>query len=74
MYPFYTKNGVNLRQQLQREKIYIPVLWPNVKENIYNSDVEYQLADNILPLPCDQRYTTEDMDYMIEKILRLETF
>ena len=74
MYPFYIKNGANLRQKLQRENIYIPVLWPNVKGNIYNSDVEYQLADNILPLPCDQRYTTEDMDYMIEKILRLETF
>lgn len=72
MYPFYTENGAELRQRLQREKIYIPLLWPNVKEDLCSEDIEYQLANNILPLPCDQRYTVEDMEYMIEKIKRLE--
>lgn len=28
----------------------------------------YQLAENIVPLPCDQRYDIEDMDYILEKI------
>lgn len=72
MYPFYVEDGSELRRKLQKEKIYIPLLWPNVKENLCSSDIEYQLADNIIPLPCDQRYTVEDMDYIIEKIKRLE--
>lgn len=72
MYPYYVVNGAELRKKLQAEKIYIPLLWPNVKENLCSTDIEYQLSDNILPLPCDQRYTKNDMNYMIEKIKRLE--
>ena len=72
MYPFYAKNGANLRQKLQREKIYIPLLWPNVKEDLCSEDSEYQLAKNILPGACGQGYTVEDMEYVIEKIKGLE--
>lgn len=30
---------------------------------------EYYMADNILPLPVDQRYDINDMQYIIEEIL-----
>lgn len=72
MYPLLIENGSVLRDRLQKEKIYIPILWPNVKENLAASDTEYWLANNLLPLPCDQRYTIKDMDYMIKKIEELE--
>lgn len=72
MYPFYSDNGSKLRRKLHENKIYIPLLWMNVKENLCSSDIEFQLADNILPLPCDQRYTVDDMVYMVETIKRLE--
>ena len=29
------------------------------------------MAENILPLPIDQRYTTEDMAYMLHKLEQL---
>ena len=32
MYPFLVQNGAVLRKKLQKEKIYIPTLWPNVLE------------------------------------------
>mgnify|MGYP004575935185 CR=1 FL=1 len=72
MYPLYIKNGAYMRKKLQAEKIYIPLLWPNVKQNLEPSDREYQLANNILPLPCDQRYSLRDMEYILQKIKRLE--
>ena len=72
MYPFLVENGAMLRKRLLKEKIYIPLLWPNVMQDLNPTDIEYKLADNILPLPCDQRYTSKDMDYIVEKIIRLE--
>lgn len=72
MYPYYVKNGRFLRKKLQEMNIYIPLLWPNVKEDLCQTDTEYQLADNILPLPCDQRYTINDMDYIINNIRKME--
>lgn len=69
MYPLYIENGFKIRKELQKEKIYIPMLWPNVVESCKESEVEYKLAKNILPLPVDQRYTIEIMKYM-EKIIK----
>ncbi len=71
MYPFMIKNGAELKKRLQAEKIYIPTLWPTVFELTGKEDMEYKMAENILPLPIDQRYTIDDMEYMCSKILEL---
>lgn len=68
MYPLWIENGSELRKRLQTEKIYIPCLWPNVLDECTESELEYQLAKDILPLPVDQRYTTEDMEYIVSRI------
>ena len=63
MYPLMVKNGPELRKKLIGSRIYVPKLWPMD----YHSDLietERRLADNILPIPCDQRYTAEDMRYI----------
>lgn len=64
-YPLYLQNGVNIRKKLQRKKIYIPTLWPSVLEQCDEGFLEYDYALNILPLPVDQRYTQEDMEYIL---------
>ena len=74
MYPLMVKNGEALRKNLQAEKIYIPTLWPTVFEVAEKKGIEYQMAENILPLPIDQRYGIDDMEYMslrIEKLLEV---
>lgn len=68
MYPLYIENGKAIRKKLQDMKIYIPTLWPNVLENCTKSDAEYDMAENILPLPCDQRYSHNEIKYVIEAI------
>ena len=65
-YPFYTRNGRELKKKLAAEKIYVPTLWPDLPEGI--ASFEQDLAENILPLPCDQRYTAQDMRRMAELI------
>ena len=68
MYPLYVENGAEIRKALQKEKIYIPTLWPAVFDLCSENDPEYDMAKNILPLPVDQRYTAGDMEYLIERI------
>jgi dTDP-4-amino-4,6-dideoxygalactose transaminase len=69
-YPYYIKNGIEVRKKLAEKKTYVPTLWPNVlRENDENS-IEYDFAANILPLPCDQRYTEDDMKVIIQSIQR----
>lgn len=70
-YPLYVKNGYELRKKLQQEKIYIPTLWPNVLEERCCSSLEYSYANDILPLPVDQRYGIEDMEYIVERIQKI---
>lgn len=68
-YPYYHPNGMKLRRELAKEKIFVPTNWSNVRKDMPENSLEYDWASNILPLPCDQRYGTEDMTYMA-RILR----
>lgn len=74
MYPYYVENGFELRKRLQAEKIFIPTLWPAVLNRCNQNELEYQMARNILPIPVDQRYGIEDMDYIIKKIVNNTSF
>lgn len=69
MYPFLAENGSGIRESLAERKIYIPTLWPNVISD--GNPLERELARNILPLPCDQRYGSEDMKYLADSLLEL---
>lgn len=73
MYPLYLDNGEAIRKQLQQKRIYIPTLWPDVFEICEEKDLEYDMARNILPLPVDQRYDTDDMKYIYTEVMRCIT-
>lgn len=68
MYPLYVENGGEIRKKLQKEGLYIPTLWPSVLASCSEEELEYQMAQNILPLPVDQRYGLEEMEYMAKKV------
>lgn len=68
MYPLYLSNGSKIRKVLQKKKIYIPTLWPDVFDLCDDIEIEYDMAQNILPLPCDQRYNLNDMEYIVEEL------
>lgn len=65
-YPFYCKNGIEVRNKLAEKKIYVATLWPNVLR--LDGTTEKDCAENILPLPCDQRYGIDDMQLIVEEL------
>lgn len=73
MYPLMIKDGDRIRKVLQQQKIYIPTLWPSVFDITDREDSSYKMAENILPLPIDQRYMIEDMEYIAKEIMRCLT-
>ncbi|WP_295072627.1 hypothetical protein [Ruminococcus sp.] len=68
MYPLYIEDGARIKEKLRDMKIYTPTLWPNVLDMCNKQDTEYDLAENIIPLPCDQRYSYDEINYVIEAI------
>lgn len=70
MYPLLLKDGAAVRRRLQERKIYIPTLWPNVLAWSRAGEPEYELANNILPLPMDQRYGYAQMTTIKEEVIR----
>lgn len=67
-YPLLIENGASIRKAMQQKKIYIPTLWPNVVNDAPENSPEYRLAADILPIPCDQRYCSEDIGYIIQEL------
>jgi hypothetical protein len=68
LYPFHIRNGSEIRIKMVERKFYIATLWPNVLRDHNKDSLEYNFASNILPLPCDQRYSLEDMDLMLVEL------
>ena len=68
-YPFYCENGMEIKRQLAQKKIFVATLWPNVLNMTDSLEKDY--AENILPLPCDQRYSAEDMEFIIKTVSEL---
>ena len=63
MYPFYTEKADYIRNKLKENRCFTPTLWPNVLT--FNQEMlEYQYAANIVYIPCDQRYTATDMEWI----------
>ena len=67
-FPLHAKGGLALRKALAARNIFVPTYWKNVLEEMPESSAEYGFAADILPLPCDQRYTPEDMNRMADII------
>ena len=68
-YPLLIANGAEVRNTLQKKKIYIPTLWPNVINQMPTDSLERRMAKDLLPLPCDQRYDRADIEYIIEAVI-----
>ena len=69
VYPFYCKDGMAIKKELAQKKIFIPTLWQEVTKT--GQTLEADLAENILPLPCDQRYGREDMERIARELSSL---
>lgn len=67
-YPLLIVNAQTIKAHLTKEKIFIPQYWKEVLNRTNEGTFEYQYTQDILWLPCDQRYTEKEMSYMVKKI------
>lgn len=58
-----------LRDSLIDAGIRLPLYWPEVIEATAAHEQENALARNLLPLPLDQRYTADNMHWLLQHIL-----
>ena len=67
VYPLYIKGGMKVKKELAEKEIYVATLWPNVLG--IENNLEKDFTENILPLPCDQRYGIEEMAKICNELL-----
>jgi hypothetical protein len=67
-----TEDAVSLRKKLIENKIYVPILWPNINDQMNDTSTDHWIANHILPLPCDQRYGEQEMETICGYILAEE--
>ena len=70
VYP-YLSNDASLKQRLIENKIFVATYWPNVKEWAEEGMLEKVLMEKLLPIPCDQRYDSVDINSIISNIMKL---
>lgn len=68
VYPFLAHGNDVLRKKLIANRIYVAKYWPNVERWAGMNAYDTYLANNLLPLPIDQRYGDSDIDYILETI------
>jgi len=68
VYPLLLKNEV-IREYLIQNKIYVATYWKDVLKRVNEDSFEYYLTNYLIPLPIDQRYDKEDMQYIAELII-----
>lgn len=66
-YPFYINNGNQLRNLMISHKVYIPTLWPNVKQSSNAQAMDF--ANNIVYIPIDQRYGDNEMNFILDMVV-----
>ena len=65
-YPFYCENGMEVKKKMAEKGIYVATLWPNVLD--MESSIEKDFAENIIPLPVDQRYSILDLEIVVKEL------
>ena len=70
-FPIWVKDQVRVQTELAKLGIYCPVIWPVPEEAEGVCAVSEDTAEHMLGVPCDQRYTPEDMKVIGRKIVEI---
>lgn len=68
VYPFFCEDG-KLKKKLIDKKIFVATYWPNVFNWCKETSLEYQFADRVIAIPIDQRYSKNEIVFIIKSIL-----
>jgi dTDP-4-amino-4,6-dideoxygalactose transaminase len=65
IYPFFVENNRDIYTKMIREKIYCPYYWRDVLDREDDFAISKRVTKSLVALPIDQRYDTEDMQYIL---------
>lgn len=71
-YPYLHSRAPALRAALLKERVYTPVYWKEVLTRCAAGAIESRLTNDLIALPCDQRYGSADMDHIASLIKAAE--
>lgn len=72
IYPFLIKNGNKIKNYLIKNKVFVATYWPEVCKFLDANGLEMYLCENLICIPIDQRYDENDMERIINLILKYE--
>jgi hypothetical protein len=68
MYPFLPIHKMR-HEELYARNIFAPILWKDcIRREVHGFEFEKQLAENLIPLPLDYRYSTADMQDLVHRL------
>lgn len=65
IYPLLIENGCDLKKYFIKNKIFVPDYWKSVLFKTEKKSFEYNLANDCVFIPIDQRITNSDLDIII---------
>lgn len=68
-FPVYLENRGEVQRAMAQHGVYCPVIWPEPEAAHGVCDVSRYVTEHMLALPCDQRYTPEDMDFIADTLI-----
>lgn len=64
--------GKGIKRKLVQEKIYVSTLWTGKELLINGNPFELNMSENAIFIPIDQRYTEDDMLYLVRTIRKIK--
>ena len=68
---FVDGNREAVQARMAAQSIYAPVIWTPASMDVLIDDTVRKIYDQVLAIPCDQLYTTKDMERVVEVIRAL---
>lgn len=68
VYPLLIENGWLIKRKLIKNKVFVPTYWPDISLVNECGNFERTLLDNLIAIPCDQRYSQDDFEKIISLI------
>lgn len=68
VYPFRTKD-MGLKNRLLDNKVYCATYWPNVLKWCTSNENSFNLTNEIIAIPIDQRYREKEMEIILDIII-----
>jgi len=70
VYPYLIDNGWRKKELLIKNNIYVATYWPNILKSCEKDSFEYNLAENTIFLPTDQRINEKEIESILNILIR----